>query len=154
MTIHELMQKWEFNYIIPFEYNSVDELVQNSDGTLMSLLAAKCHIPHKQIMYANYLWANEGKTWLNRSHYKHIYESIEIGICKGLSDKEINQMDYLTSTFAVAEVFNEMNRFHALKGNDEDFKNDRQSFLNIGGEIFRDVLGKELVTLLNNAINQ
>lgn len=154
MTIHDLMQKWEFNYIIPFEYNSVEELVQNSDGTLLSLLAAKCHIPHKDIMYANCLWASEGEKWFRHSHYREINQWVQNGIKLGESDSEIYQSDYVSSSFAVAQVFNAINEFHSVSGNNELHKKDMNEFLQSGGNVYRNILGTKLITLLNNAINQ
>lgn len=154
MTIQELMQKWDFNYIIPYEYSNVEELVEKADGTLLILLASKCHISHKKLMYVNSLWANEGKAWLNYTYYKHIFAWIQKGITLGESDVEIYQSDYTCSSFAVSEIFNEMNRFHCVSQNTEQLKKDRLEFLTKGGNIIRENIGSEIITLLNNAINQ
>lgn len=149
MTIQQLMQKWEFNHIIPYEYSNVMDLVAKADGTLLLMLAEKCHLPHYTLMYAYAMWADYGyKKWLSDVHHKYVKDWIENAQNIYNHGLIMNQSDLLCAKAAVSEVYNYINAHNSIGGSNEKLKLDYTDFSYNGGRIVESILGVNVIVSL------
>lgn len=155
MTIQELMQRWDFNYVISFEYSSIDELLKKADGNLLLLLSSKCHLSHSSLMYANAKWAEYGyNRWLTNQRFKYVKEWIDNAINIYENGSIVGQYDYLCANHAVAEVYNYLSAYHAISGSTLLYREHHNEFSKMGGKIVYDILGIELYHALTNELDE